>query len=215
MIDPRIDCIIFDCDGVLVDSEPIANRVFAELVRDLGIPFPNEEAVAVFPGTTLAKCIEYVETKYDVKLPEDLGTRYRKASFEAFTRELSPVAGVTELLDSLEVPFCVASNGPFAKMVHNLKIAGLFDFFEGKMFSAYDIGHFKPDPGLFIHAAKDMGYEAHACLVIEDSIHGVIAAHRAGMQCIAYTANVPLKQEELERKVPEVKEISQIISFLV
>jgi len=181
------DLIIFDCDGVLVDSEPIANRIFAEEVRRLGYPLSDEEARREFPGTSLAYCINYTERKFGIKLPEDLGLIYRQKSFEAFTRELEAVPGIPELIHALTIPYCVASNGPMHKMEHNLRIVGLYDRFAGKLFSAYEIDQFKPEPGLFLYAAAQMGAEPSRCLVIEDSIHGIHAALSAGMDIWAYS----------------------------
>lgn len=181
------DLIIFDCDGVLVDSEPIANRIFAEEVRRLGYPLSDAEARREFPGTSLAYCINYTERKFGIKLPEDLGLVYRQKSFEAFTRELKAVPGIPDLIHSLTIPFCVASNGPMHKMEHNLRIVGLYDQFAGKLFSAYEIDRFKPDPGLFLYAATQMEADPTRCLVIEDSIHGIQAAVAAHMTIWAYS----------------------------
>ncbi len=178
--------VIFDCDGVLVDSEPIANRTFAEEVRKLGIPFSDQEAQTEFPGTTLAKCIEYVEKKFQIKLPEDIGPRFRARSFINFTNELKPVEGVKDILDRIKIPTCVASNGPKNKMIHNLGIVQFLSYFEEKLYSAYDIQRFKPDPGIFLHAADQLGVSPRECIVVEDSIHGFEAGLAAGMKVFGY-----------------------------
>jgi len=178
--------VIFDCDGVLVDSEKIANHTFAAEVRKLGIPFTNEEAAANFPGTTLAKCIEYVERKFNVILPEDIGDKYRTASLKAFTRLLEPVPGVESIIQSLSIQACVASNGPKPKMLHNLALVKFLDYFQDNLFSAYEINKFKPDPGIFLHAANTLGVDPSACIVIEDSIHGVQAGLALGMKVLGY-----------------------------
>ena len=180
------ELIIFDCDGVLVDSEPLANTTFAAEVRKLGIPFTDEEAKDQFPGTTLAKCIEYVEKKFSVTLPENIGDIYRAASFVAFTKYLKPVHGVQQILDELLIAPCVGSNGPKSKILHNLDIVDFLDYFGDRLYSAYEINRFKPDPGIFLHAARDMNVEPEKCIVIEDSIHGFEAGVEAGMKVLAY-----------------------------
>lgn len=180
------ELVIFDCDGVLVDSEPLANVTFAKEVRKLGIPFTDEEAKAVFPGTTLAKCIEYVEQKFEVTLPDDIGSKYRAASFIAFTEYLQPVDGIQPILDQLKIPMCVGSNGPKSKMIHNLTIVDFMKYFDDHLYSAYDIDRFKPDPGIFLHAAKQLRVAPEKCVVIEDSIHGFEAGREAGMKVLAY-----------------------------
>ncbi len=180
------ELIIFDCDGVLVDSEKIANHTFAAEVRKLGIPFSNEEAAANFPGTTLAKCIAYVEEKFNVTLPEDIGEKYRTASLKAFTQFLEPVPGVEDIIQNLLVKSCVASNGPKPKMLHNLRLVNFIDYFGENLFSAYEINKFKPDPGIFSHAAKTLGVNHKKCIVIEDSIHGVKAGLTLGMKVLGY-----------------------------
>lgn len=181
------DLIIFDCDGVLVDSEPIANRVFAEEVRKLGIPLSNEEAIAQFPGTTMANCIAYVENKWQVKLPETFVQTFRENSFAAFTKELKEIEGASELVKRLPVEACVASNGPYEKIVHNLTLTNLIQYFPQRLFSAYLLGRFKPEPHLFLNAAETLGHRPERCLVVEDSIHGLEAAEAAGMASIYYS----------------------------
>lgn len=181
------DLIIFDCDGVLVDSEPIANRVFAEEVRKLGIPLSDEESIAQFPGTTMANCIAYVEKKWQVKLPESIVQTFRENSFIAFTKELKEIPGATELVKNLPIAACVASNGPYEKIVHNLTLTHLIRYFPERMFSAYQLGRFKPEPHLFLHAAECLGVSPGRCLVVEDSIHGLEAADAAGMGSVFYS----------------------------
>ena len=207
--------VIFDCDGVLVDSEGIANRTFAEEVRKHGVPFSDAEAQANFPGTTLAKCISYVENKYNVSLPADIGDKYRTASLEAFSREMKAVPDVEEVLKSLNINCCVASNGPKAKMIHNLKIVDFLKYFDDQLYSAYDIELFKPDPGIFFHAAKELQIAPEQCIVIEDSIHGFEAGVSAGMKVLAYepmgTSKNPIdgvsyysSMEEIYRNLNEI-----------
>lgn len=200
------DLIIFDCDGVLVDSEPIANRVFAEEVRKLGIPLSDEEAIAQFPGTTMANCIAYVEKKWQVRLPESIVHTFRENSFIAFTNELKEITGATELVKKLPIKACVASNGPYEKIVHNLTLTHLLAYFPGRLFSAYQIGRFKPEPHLFLHAAHSLGCSPERCLVVEDSIHGLEAADAAGMASVYYNP----KSTILEPARPSIQQLLEL-----
>jgi HAD superfamily hydrolase (TIGR01509 family) len=178
--------IIFDCDGVLVDSEDIANTTFAGLVRKLGHPLSDEEAIHVFPGTNLQACVDYVQDKFSIKLPDDIALMYRKASSEAFRKNLKPVEGIETTLSKINNQKCVASNGPHQKIVENLKITSLTSHFGDRIYSAYTIQKWKPNPALFTWVAQSMDYEPKDCIVVEDSVHGVIAAQKAGIKVLAY-----------------------------
>ena len=187
------ELIIFDCDGVLVDSEELSNRVFAEEARKLGSKLTDQEAEDYFAGTSLKHCMEYVEKELGKALPKDFEETYRQKSFEAFERELQPVQGIRNVLEQLNIPFCVASNGPASKVEFNLKLTGLFHFFEpvlpsgkNRIFSAYDLNVWKPDPTLFLTAAKTMNTHPSKCLVVEDSPSGVKAGVAAGMMVLGY-----------------------------
>lgn len=200
--------IIFDCDGVLVDTEPVTNRVLARCVSDAGWEIDSSYSVAHFKGRNLDEILGEVEAHLGRRVP-DLLDRYRAMMFEAF--EASPVPaieGVHELLDALDAlaiadparaPHrCVATNAPMSKMRVTLGGSGLAGRFTHRddpgratMFSAYQVNAWKPDPGLFLHAAATMGHEPPGCLVIEDSVSGVRAARSAGMRVIALAALTP------------------------
>lgn len=217
MSETSFKLVIFDCDGVLVDSEPIANRTFAEEVRKLGIPFADEEAQSVFPGTTLARCIEYVEKKFSVILPEDIGTKFRANSFIAFTNELQPVQGVENVLQRLSITTCVASNGPKNKILHNLSIVDFLPYFDDRLYSAYEIQQFKPDPGIFLHAADQLDVAPEECIVVEDSIHGYEAGIAAGMKVFGYDPrqnNRKLKEVIYFESMQELSQLMQEMNLL-
>jgi len=182
----KYELIIFDCDGVLVDSEAISCGVLAEEARKLGSKLTNEEARRIFAGTNLKFCFEYIEAEIGQSLPANMETIYRKKTRERFAKELQPIEGIHELVSNLTLPFCVASNAPLSKMNFNLKKVGLFPFFEKNMFSAYEVKAWKPDPTLFLTAAKTMGFPPEKCLVIEDSLSGVKGAVNAGMDVLGY-----------------------------
>ena len=176
----KYKCILFDCDGVLVDSEKISIGTLVSMAQELNIPLQEEEAMRLFLGKSLEFCFEYIQSLTDKKLPINFEEDFRTRSFKAFKSNLQPVAGVPQLINKLKVPFCVASNGPADKIRLNLETTHLLEQFEGNIFSAYDINSWKPDPQLYLHAAKTMGFEPKDCVVIEDSPVGVQAAIAGG-----------------------------------
>jgi HAD superfamily hydrolase (TIGR01509 family) len=182
-------CVIFDCDGVLVDSEPIGNKVMVELANALGANIDLDYAYLHFKGNSLYKCMQHIRNIIEKELPADFESEYRRISFQRFKKEIQPVEGVVDLVQSLNVPFCVASSGPENKIRLNLELTGLLPYFENKIFSCYAIEKWKPDPEIFIWASKMMGFHSSECVVIEDSIHGVEAAINGGFDVFAFTAN--------------------------
>ena len=209
------ELIIFDCDGVLVDSESISCGVLAEEAQKLGSKLTNEEAVKIFAGTNLKFCKAYIEEEIGKPLPENFDATYRALTRERFAKELQPIEGIHDLVVSLTLPFCVASNAPLAKMNFNLKKVGLFPFFEKNRFSAYEVKAWKPDPTLFLTAAKTMGFEPSKCLVIEDSLSGVKAAVAAGMDVLGYRKEKDQRQEDLIKAgatiITSMKEVSHYL----
>ena len=188
MIDRKIDLVIFDCDGVLVDSEMISARVFSEILDRVGIPMSTEEVFVTFKGGSMSQSLEHIERILgDKPMPFDIEAAYRKESFEAYQNEMTAVDGVEEILKSLTVPFCVGSNAPQNKIRLNLKLTGLDKYFESsEIFSAYDFQKWKPDPTMFLESAKSFDIAPSKCVVIGDSIADVGAAVAAGMACYAY-----------------------------
>ncbi len=187
----RPELIIFDCDGVLVDSEPIANRVMAEAVTALGWPLTAADCIARFKGHHFDTVIAAVEARLGRPAPEDWVANLRAATGAAFERELQPVPGVLEALDAVAesgVAYCVASQGPPEKMAVSLGMTGLRARFEGRIFSAYQVARGKPHPDLFLFAAQTLGVAPPRCLVIEDSPLGVTAARAAGMNVLGFAS---------------------------
>jgi len=179
--------IIFDCDGVLVDSERISHEVLLDMLAERGHRISFEEAVATFMGSSMQRTLELVEAMVQVP-PDEFLPDFRARTFAAFTTSLQPVAGVPELLDSLGTPFCVASNGPREKMTLTLTRTGLMRHFADRMFSADDVARPKPAPDLFLLAAARLGFAPSSCVVVEDSPTGVRAARAAGMTVFGYAA---------------------------
>lgn len=182
----KYKCILFDCDGVLVDSEKISIGTLVSMAQELDIPLQEEEAMRLFLGKSLEFCFEYIQSLTDKKIPINFEEDFRTRSFKAFKSNLQPIAGVPQLINKLKVPFCVASNGPADKIRLNLETTHLLEQFEGNIFSAYDINSWKPDPQLYLHAAKTMGFEPKDCVVIEDSPVGIQAAIAGGFAVYGY-----------------------------
>lgn len=177
-----IDAVIFDCDGTLVDSELLANTILVECAARCGLQLSVEEAMQRYVGGRMADCVADLEARFGRRLPDDFVSDFRTRTAAAFRVGLKPVEGARELLQALRVPFCVASSGPAEKIELSLGVTGLLPFFtRDRIFSAYDVGCWKPDPGLFLHAARTMGIAPTRCAVVEDSLPGINAGIAARM----------------------------------
>ncbi|MEY9872432.1 HAD superfamily hydrolase (TIGR01509 family) [Streptacidiphilus sp. MAP12-33] len=189
MIKP-MELVIFDCDGVLVDSERIAVRVQVALGAELGWALTESEVVERFIGRSHAAIREQVAERLGEETAAAWSERFELLHREAVDAELAPVDGLPEALDAIGLPTCVASSGSHEKMRHTLGRTGLFDHFEGRIYSATEVAHGKPAPDLFLHAARSMGVEPEACVVVEDSNPGVRAARAAGMRSLGYAGGL-------------------------
>lgn len=176
------ELIIFDCDGVVVDSEPLAAAAMAELLAELGRPEMAAKIMARFNGRKVAEWVGEIEQELGEPIADWFIPAFRERSAEKFQAELKPVPGIEEVLWNLRIPYCIASSGPPEKIALTLGLTGLRRYFEGRIFSGYEVGSWKPDPGLFLHAARAFGALPGECAVIEDSIPGVQAGLAAGMQ---------------------------------
>ena len=183
----KYKCIIFDCDGVLVDSEKISMDVLVEMTRKLGKEINATLLSEQFSGLSLKSIFEKIEQIIGKKIPEDFESIYRNETFLRFQSDLQPILGVKEIIEDLSIPFCVASSGPLKKIELNLKKTKLFKHFKGNIFSSYEIGSWKPEPEIFIYAAQKMGFRPNECLVIEDSIAGIRAAKKGGFNVFGFT----------------------------
>ena len=188
---PRFDLVIFDNDGVLVDSEPHANRILIQLLAEYGLSLSVEECEAEFLGRSLAGTRQTVERKLGRTLPPNFEDRYHGQLFEVFHMCLTAVPGITEALDHIALPRCVASSGTHQRIRLALTKTGLIDRFDGRIFSAHDVDHGKPAPDLFLHAARAMQVDPSRCAVIEDSPIGVEAANAAGMTAFGFARLTP------------------------
>ncbi|MFD7560264.1 MULTISPECIES: HAD family hydrolase [unclassified Streptomyces] len=192
------DLVIFDNDGVLVDSEPLANSVLAEYLTELGHPTTYEESLRDYMGAAVHRIHDLVQERTGERLPEDFDRTLIARTSAAFERELKPVAGIEDVLGALTasgVGYCLASSGSHERIRVGHLAAGLDGWFEEEwIFSSDDVGEGKPSPELFLHAARQMGVEPTRCVVIEDSPRGIEAARAAGMDVYAYTAMLPADQ---------------------
>ncbi len=185
---PSPDLLIFDCDGVLVDSERLAHEVLLQMLAEAGITMTLQQAYDRFMGASDEKCVALLHDLLRTAPPADCMRRHAERCFAAFRDGLSAVDGVAPLLDALTLPYCVASNGPREKMRFTLGHTGLLPRFEGRLFSAQDVERPKPAPDLFLHAARTLGAAPARCVVVEDSPTGVAAARAAGMTVYGYAA---------------------------
>ncbi|MFJ4522774.1 HAD family hydrolase [Streptomyces sp. NPDC088810] len=191
----RYDLVIFDNDGVLVDSEPISNRLLAAYLTELGHPTSYEDSIRDYMGSAMHRIHELILERTGQRLPAEFDEVFHRRVFAAFERELQPVPGVTGVLEKLAadgVPYCVASSGSHARIRVGHRTTGLDRWFpEERIFSSEDVGRGKPAPDLFLHAAGRMGVAPERCVVVEDSPLGVQAAVAAGMDVYGFTATTP------------------------
>ncbi|MGW3644414.1 HAD family hydrolase [Streptomyces sp. NPDC005143] len=186
MTQNAVELVIFDCDGVLVDSKRICVKVDATITADLGCTFTEAEIIERFVGSSDEVYTAAVEERLGRRLEKNWQRRYEHLYRAAFAAELTVVDGITEVLNSLTTPICVASNGSHDDIRQSLQITSLSDYFKTHIFSAADVPSGKPAPDLFLHAARSMGVEPAQCAVIEDSAYGVQAARAAGMRAYGY-----------------------------
>lgn len=180
--------IIFDCDGVLVDSEPISNRVLAQMLTETGLPMGLDECYEHFMGRSMRDCMDILATRFAHPVTEEFVRELRRRTLSALEAEVKPINGIETVLESLSVPVCVASSGQLVKMRTTLGRTGLLRHFGDRLFSAAGLGRGKPHPDIFLHAAATMGVEPGACAVVEDTPTGVQAGVAAGMTVFGYAA---------------------------
>ncbi|MET8725109.1 MULTISPECIES: HAD family hydrolase [Streptomyces] len=194
----RYDLIIFDNDGVLVDSEPISNRHLAAYLTELGVPTSYEDSLRDYMGSAMHRVHDLVLERTGRRLPEDFDDVLHARIFASFERELRPVPGAVDVLEKLAadgVPYCVASSGSHQKIRVGHRTAGLDRWFqEDRIFSSQDVGRGKPAPDLFLYTAERMGVAPERCAVVEDSPLGVQAAVAAGMDVYGFTAMTPAER---------------------
>lgn len=194
--------IIFDCDGVLIDSEIVAARLEAEAATALGLPITAEEICRRFAGTTTREVWQTLERELGRPLPEGFFEAHLEHVRDVFSRDLEPIRGARAALERVAaaaIPFCVASSTRLPSLLTNLATAGLADLVDGRVYSASQVKRAKPAPDVFMFAASQMGADPADCLVIEDSVAGVTAARRAGMRVAGFLGGSHVTEGHDER----------------
>jgi HAD superfamily hydrolase (TIGR01509 family) len=193
----KFGLVIFDCDGVLVDSELITNRVFAQMLNELGLAITLEDMFERFVGRSMPQCLELTTKLLGRPVPRYFVEEYQTRSAAALKSELKAVPDIETALAAIRMPYCVASSGSHEKMQTTLGITGLLPQFRGKMYSVTEVAQSKPFPDVFLHAARQQGVVPAECAVIEDTPTGVRAGVAAGMTVFGYCALTP-KQRLIE-----------------
>lgn len=204
----RIDAVIFDADGTLVDSEEPGMEVMFEMARAHGVDLTRAQAFQQFRGARMADCVAWIASQLPSTSPAsslafqaDFTLQVRRQMELRFRQGLEALPGALALLQSLQLPFCVATNGPRAKVELTLGLTGLLPLLGERIFCAYEVGSFKPDPGLFLHAAQALGAQPRHCAVVEDSLPGVQAGLAADMQVFCLHPREGMPAEMAERVV--------------
>ena len=211
--------VIFDCDGVLVDSEPIANRILADLLTEAGLPTGFDDAWRDYRGRTQRACIQLAQRRLGRPLPDDFGRRFDRLFLEACRRDLRAIPGAVAAvgeLTALGFGSCVASSGSLDKMRATLLRTGLLEHFDGRIFSATEVARSKPHPDVFLHAAERMGTPPGRCCVVEDSPLGVRAGRAAGMRVLGFApaCEAAILSEEGARVFHDMAELPALVADL-
>ena len=192
-----VDLVIFDCDGVLIDSEIIsAQMLVAELAR-LGVAIDLDYVARHFLGRSYPTVMQQIREEFGLDLPEAFEEQYRNRLLAAFERDLTIMPGVAEVVAGLAVPYCIATSSSPRRARRSLEIVAFPGLEETPLFTASMVEHGKPAPDLFLLAAKKMGVKPRDCLVIEDSLNGIRAAHAAGMEVLRFTGGTHLQGRDL------------------
>jgi HAD superfamily hydrolase (TIGR01509 family) len=192
------ELVIFDCDGVLVDSDRISLRIQAEWITALGLKTTYDDCVRDFLGLGMPATLQILSERLGRPLPSGWAEELDAAVREGFRRELQPVPGIVEALEKVDLPTCIASSGSQEKMRFTLGLTGMWDRFAGRIFSGDEVQRGKPAPDLFLHAASCMATPPERCVVVEDSPFGVAGAKAAGMSALGYSPEG--SGERLERE---------------
>ncbi len=204
-------CIIFDCDGTLVDSELLCNLGLEIKLREYGVELSANKMMEKFRGRKLALILDTIEKEYNIKIKQDFVPTYRSLVEVLFEENLKPNDGVAKLLATIDLPVCVASSGPLRKINKALTLTGLAHYFNENVFSSYEINSWKPEPDIFLHAAKAMGVPAQNCIVVEDSPVGILAAQRARMRPILYDPSVIYPRDDGVVSIQHMSELKDMI----
>jgi HAD superfamily hydrolase (TIGR01509 family) len=212
------DLVIFDCDGVLIDSELLSIRADQECLAECGIELSADEIRDRYTGISFAGMVADLESRHG-PLPADFADRHRMRLWPLFERELRAVPDVAAVLDSLTCRICIASSGRLERLKHALSLVGLYDRFHPHIFSATEVARGKPAPDLFLHAAARMGVMPERCVVVEDSVPGVIAAVAARMRVVGFVGASHCRPGDAARlevagAAPVINDMVQLLPLL-
>lgn len=204
MVKTREPLLIFDCDGVLVDSEPLSIRVLLDTVAAHGGKLTEAEAYRRFLGRSMATLVSVLDTDFDIRADAQFLERMRRDLYSRFEQELRPIDGMGTVLAELPWPKCVASSSQLERIRLSLGLTGLREYLEPNIFSATMVKNGKPAPDLFIHAAREMGASPADCIVVEDSPAGIMAAKSAGMTVFAFTGGSHADRDDYRAEIAEL-----------
>jgi HAD superfamily hydrolase (TIGR01509 family) len=202
-LNSQIRCVIFDCDGVLVDSEILASQASLRMLKPYGFTMSPKEYSHLFAGKVEEDILAIIQRDYHINLPDDFLSKVRLEIEHSLDHELQAIKGVKETIAKIPVTKAVVSNSRLVRVISSLKVAGLSEIFGKNLFAAEMVKRPKPAPDVYLHAASELGFEPSACLVVEDSQSGVTAAHRAGMNVIGFlgASHIPDGHERTVREV--------------
>ncbi|MDX5630490.1 MULTISPECIES: 6-phosphogluconate phosphatase [unclassified Brenneria] len=187
---PRIECVLFDCDGTLVDSEVLCCQAYVNVFIPYGVKLSLEEVIKNYKGMKLHEIITRISRKHGVAVSmEDAISHYRQEIKRLFDESLQPINGARELLALINVPIAVVSNGPVSKMQQSLGLTNMLEYFGDHLYSGYDLQKWKPDPAVIFYAAEQMQVPVQHCILVEDSTSGVQAGIAAGIPVFYYCAD--------------------------
>ncbi|MBS0848099.1 6-phosphogluconate phosphatase [Citrobacter sp. JGM124] len=205
-----IQAVFFDCDGTLVDSEVIGSKAYKHMFAQYGISLSLAEIFERFKGVKFYEIIDIVGKQYGKALPKlEMETVFRQEVARLFDSELEEIAGANALLEKMQIPMCIVSNGPISKMHHSLGKTGLLHYFPEKLYSGYDIQRWKPDPALMFHAAQEMGVNVEHCILVDDSMAGAQSGIAAGMEVFYFCAD-PHNKPLADPKVTTFTRLDQL-----
>jgi HAD superfamily hydrolase (TIGR01509 family) len=205
--------VIFDLDGTLIDSEPLYSQALIDLVPEI-----NESLVKLtemYKGKKLLSIIEDIELRYSTKLNKDFVDTYRKHEIELIKIGISTTPGSNEMLDKIPYKYCLASSAPMEKIKIALEFSGLGMYFKENIISSYDINSWKPEPGIFLFAAKYMNSNTENCIVIEDSDVGIQAAKSAKMKYLKYDPNLSVKYSDENHEFKSMSDLLEILQVII
>jgi HAD superfamily hydrolase (TIGR01509 family) len=206
------ELVIFDCDGVLVDSDRLSLEIQARHLTDLGLPMSAEDCSREFLGIGMESTLEAIAGMLGRPVPDDWLDGLEAEVAETFRRELQAVPGIVDALDQIEIPTCIASGGSHEKMRLTLGLTGLWNRFDGRIYSASEVARPKPAPDLFLHAAASSEVDPTRCILVEDSPFGVAAAKAAGMRCLGFAALTgPDRLAEADETFSDMAELPGLI----